>query len=396
MRFDFLKKKENSQQGMEQRNMLTEVDEHGITMADVERLTKEAGHMVAMFEQVYPDRTERLRVVSALAGYACHQAVKSNGEAFVTVQTKDNREYYFGDGVNYYLLEGPFSVLVFMKGYYKKTVMNPRPLDVHGVVQKAVSNVGNDLYRIWNQEFPDLLYGRIKECWNGIYHNMTAKYCRNAAEWPVLFGIVLQNIMFQSEMNGEETFYKALECVLFMSKMDDKSVKHKDLESVGNDVLYSFYQDGRMLPLSNEDEVFLHTSIDTLREFFKENKIAFDVTNRGQEAKIIHFKMVIQGEVSDILIGIYMKPKMCSIVFNFPFVADRTKENELCKKLMKYNVSRRFGAFQYDAEDGEISYKTDFPCLAGINKEDFVAAFIISMNSVSNFMAELKPYVVHR
>lgn len=173
-----------------------------------------------------------------------------------------------------------------------------------------------------------------------------------------------------------------------------KQLGNLSLDELGDIMVYQFYQNGEPIRLSGEDEKFIHTSIDTLREFFKENHIAFDVSTQGTEAKILHFGMSIQGEPTDVLIAIFLKPKMCSIVFKLPFKANVTMEAELYSALMKYNCTRRFGSFIYDKNDGEIDYKTDFPCADGVKKEDFVAAFIISMNSISKFMEELKRYVV--
>lgn len=395
MAFDFLKKKVQNDRSTAQETGQVVRDKAGITRTDVERLAKEASHIIAMFESVYPDKQERLKMVSALAGHACHQAVKANGESFVTIQTKDGLEFYFGDDINYYLLEGPFSVLTFMKGYYENKVAAGKAPDIHESIKNAMSYVGNPLYRIWNQHFPGILYNQVKECWTGIYQNMTARYCKNPSEWPVLYGIVLQNIMFQSDLAPEETFYKALECILFISKMDDKSSKHKDLDDVGNDFLYNFYQNNEPVPMSEDDKRYLRTSIDILRVFLKENKIAHNVQNRGLDTKIFEFKMLIQNEPVTVLVAIFMKPRMCSIMFKLPFVADENKVSEMCMELARYNYSRRFGAFQYDRDDGELSYKTDFPCSEGIKKVDFEAAFIISMNSVSKFIGELKQFAVY-
>ncbi len=175
-----------------------------------------------------------------------------------------------------------------------------------------------------------------------------------------------------------------------------KQLENLSLDELGNIMIYQFYQNGAPVPLSAEDEKFIHTSIDTLREFFKESKIAFDISTQGTESKILHFGMTIQGEPTDVLIAIFLKPKMCSIVFKLPFKANPAKEAELYSALMKYNCTRRFGSFVYDKSDGEIDYKTDFPCADGVKKDDFVAAFIISMNSISNFMNELKQYVLPR
>ncbi len=397
MAFDFFKKDEGNLRDNTKESTRA-CHKHGVTDEDVKRLSMDAGHMIAMFEHVYSDKSECLKVVSALAGYACHEAVKTNKERFITIQSKDNREYYFGDDLNYYLLEGPYSVLGFAGGYYEAKTGSVGTPDVKVLVENAIAAVGDEQYKIWNQEEPEQLYNRVKECWQGIYGNMTGKYCRNAAEWPILFGIVMQNIMFRAEAEPEEVFNKAMESALFISKMDVKSLKSAGAtsqEQKGEDLLYNFYQNGEPVFLSLEDEKFIHTSIDSLRDFLKENKTAFDVRTQGVENKVIHFKMTIQGELTDVLVVISLKPKMCSIMFDLPFKANTNVENELNSALMSYNCTRRFGAFLYDKRDGRISYKTDFPCVDGVKKDDFVAAFIISMNSVSNFMTELKKYVVY-
>lgn len=395
MGFDFFKKKAEDVP----RETVRERHKHGITDEDVKRLSRDAGHMIAMFEQVYKDKMECLRVVSALAGCACHEAVKANKERFTTIQMKDNREYYFGDDLNYYLLEGSFSVFSFAGGYYEaKTGIKGTP-NMKGLVENATASIGDDQYKVWNQEAPEQLYTRVKECWQGIFSNMTGKYCKNAAEWPILFGIVLQNIMFRAETEPEEVFNKAMESALVISKMDDKSIKSSEkprLDQIGEELLYSFYQNGELVILSSEDEAFIHTSIDTIRDFFKENKIAFDVNTQGVETKVLHFQMTIQGELTDVLVVITLKPKMCSIIFDLPFKVNVTFENELNSALMSYNCTRRFGSFRYDKRDGKIDYKTDFPCVEGVRKDDLIAAFMISMNSVSNFMNELKKYVVSK
>lgn len=101
--------------------------------------------------------------VSALTGHVCHEAVKANKESFVTVQTTDNREYYFGDDLNYYLLEGPFSILCFVKGFYDAKLRSNSSPDVNLLVQKVTAKIGDAQYRIWNQEEPELLFNNSLE-----------------------------------------------------------------------------------------------------------------------------------------------------------------------------------------------------------------------------------------
>lgn len=366
----------------------------GVTSQDVDRLAKEAGHIIAMFEQVCPDKMERLKLVSALAGHACHQAVKANGGKLVNVETEDGLVYYFGDAVNYYLLESPYSVLGFIKGYYVNKAANPKELDIDTPIKSAVSNVGDSTYKIWGQYVPGEVFGQAKDCWEGIYRNMTARYCVSPSEWPVLYGIVLQNIMFRSDLEAEDTFFKALECMLHISKMDDKSVKHKDLNEAQKDMLYNFYKDGQLVEISEEDKTFFKSSIDVLMDFLKESKIAFQVTTSGTEAKIFNFKMLINNQVTAVYVAFESQPKTCRIELKIPYTIDKNKANALCAELIRYNYGRRFGAFQYNEIDGDLCYRMAFPCTEGLKKEDFITAFIPSMNAVSKYMDDLKRFVL--
>ena len=365
-----------------------------ITMEDVDRLAKDAGKVIAMFEHVCPDKLERLKMASALAGYACHQAVKENGEKFVNVETEDGLEFYFGSALNYYLLDSSFSVMGFMKGFYVNKATEPKELDIDTPIKQSASNVGNREYLIWGQHVPAILYEQTRECWLGIYQNMTSKYCKNPSEWPVLYGIVLQNIMFQFDMDAEETFFKALECALYISKMGSKSIKNDDLDEAGNDFLYNFYQDGKLVEIAEGDKTFLKNSIDVLRGFLKENNLSFEVSTSGTEAKVISFKMMINNVMTNVYVAIYIQPRMCRMEFKIPFMIDTSRATDMCMKIMKYNYSRRFGSFQYDESDGDLCYRTAFPCSDGLKIDDYLATFLCSVNSVGKFMDRLREFEV--
>lgn len=365
-----------------------------ITMEDVDRLVKDASRIIAMFEHVCPDKLERLKLASALAGYACHQAVIANGEQFVNVETEDGLEFYFGNALNYYLLGSKFSVMSFMKGFYVNKETEPKELDIDTPVKASAANVGNGEYMIWGQHVPGILYGQTKECWDGIYQNMTLKYCKNPSEWPVLYGIVLQNIMFQFEMDAEDTFFKALECALYISKMGKKSIKSEAIDEAGNDFLYNFYQDGKLVEIPEGDKTFLKSSVDVLRGFLKENNMAFEVSTSGTEAKIFSFKMRIHDELTTVYVALYIQPRMCRMEFKVPFTVDTSMAADLCTKITKFNYSRRFGSFQYDHTDGDLCYRTAFPCSEGLKLDDYLATFLCSMNSVNKFMEELKAFAI--
>lgn len=195
-----------------------------VTNVDVDRLCKNAEHIISMFEKVYPDTFQRLIYVSALAGYACHMAVKANNESFVKVKTKNGLAYYFGDNVNYYLFGNKFSVVNLMRAYYENKTGNNVP-DINPYIKKMSEVVGDNTYLIGGKYNPEQIYKVSRDCWDGIYNNFTEKYCINPSEWPVLYAIILQNIMLKSNLDANDTFYLALECTLFISKMDNDSLK---------------------------------------------------------------------------------------------------------------------------------------------------------------------------
>ena len=383
----------NNVENNEEQKKLSCVDTQ-ITMEDVERLSKDAGKVIAMFEHVCPDKLERLKMASALAGYACHQAVKANGEKFVTVETEEGLEFYFGTALNYYLLGSNASVLGFMKGFYVNKAKEPKDFDLDEILKESAANVINSKYLIWGQHVPAMLYDQIRECWFGIYQNMTLRFCKNPSEWPVLYGIVLQNIMFQFEMDAEETFTKALECVLYISKMGSKSIKEDNLDEEGKDFLYNFYEDGKLVELGENDKSYIKSSIDILRGFLKQNNLSFEVATGTTEAKIISFRMKIKNEIVTVYVALYLQPRMCRIEFKIPLAIDKAKEKDMCMTIMKYNYTRRFGSFQYDESDGDLCYRTAFPCSEGLTADDYLATYICSIDAVSKFLDILKEYAV--
>jgi hypothetical protein len=142
------------------------------------------------------------------------------------VTAADGRKFYMGDSVNKYLLDGKYSVLSWCDGFFEtagKFFTKPDPMEV---VKKEVNAVKNKEYRIWDSESPVVTYKEVQACWEGIYDNMTAKYCSKPDEWPVLYGIVLQNIMLEVSriMTISDVYEKALECAIYISWMDEDSL----------------------------------------------------------------------------------------------------------------------------------------------------------------------------
>lgn len=97
--------------------------------------------------------------------------------------------------------------------------------EVNSIINVSLAKImadDNPLGRIGTEQF----YQCVKQCWDGIFNNMTMKYCNNASEWSILYGIALQNIILQAievESLKEDAGKMAIECAYLLSKIDDDS-----------------------------------------------------------------------------------------------------------------------------------------------------------------------------
>ena len=191
----------------------------------VKRLAGKAGGMIRMFKDSFNtpngiDIRRALVFTASLAGHACHRAVKAEGGSFAVVTTNAGKKFYFGDDLNKYLLENRTSVVSFITA-----VTGVPQQDVLSIVVAFTQSVGGKELTVCGYD-PKPLYEQVKSCWEGIYDNMTSKYCGSPAEWPVLFGIVVQNILLAAigaGAPGDEAGRIAIECAAAVSKMDEDS-----------------------------------------------------------------------------------------------------------------------------------------------------------------------------
>lgn len=171
--------------------------------------------------QGYINATQVLIFTASIAGYACHQAVKAEKGTFAVVTDKNGKKYYFGDAVNKYLLEDNLSVVGFCRA-----VTGVSREEVLAIVSNAAAAVGDESYTLFGYD-PKHLYKKVDECWKTVYDRMIAKNCKSPSDWPVMFGIVLQNILNMSLKAGapeDEAGRIAIECAVVISKMDDDSL----------------------------------------------------------------------------------------------------------------------------------------------------------------------------
>lgn len=191
----------------------------------LKRLSGHAGNVLNMFKAYFNtpngiDMRRALIFTAALAGHACQQAVKADKGSFAVVTTEDGKRLYFGDDLNRYILEDRLSVVNFILA-----VSDISQDDVLTIVADFAKLIGNKNLTVCGYD-PKSLYEQVNSCWEGIFVNMTSQYCKSPKEWPILYGIVLQNIMLTAIDAGapkDEVGKIAVEYAVAISKMDKGS-----------------------------------------------------------------------------------------------------------------------------------------------------------------------------
>lgn len=192
----------------------------------LKRLSRHAGNVIELLKAQLrgpqgTDMTFVLLYAAGLAGIACHEAVKAEGGTFAVATTTSGKNYYLGDDVNRHLLESRTSVLSFVNAVCEGVAD-----DVPALVSSIVLTMGTDKLNVWGMT-PESVYERVKQCWDGIFHTMTSLYCKQPSDWPVFYGIVLQNVILQSISVGaprDEVGKMAMECAAVLSRMDVDSL----------------------------------------------------------------------------------------------------------------------------------------------------------------------------
>lgn len=111
---------------------------------------------------------------------------------------------------------------------------------------------------------------------------------------------------------------------------------------------------------------------------------AFELGLR-EDGKLLHVKVYLEAIT-----------KVCRIDAVYPFLAEREFVYPLCEKLAKENYPRRYGALQYDAKDGELSYRYSFPIRHGLHEDDFMTVLMAVMASAHASFDVVKQYAVGR
>lgn len=165
---------------------------------------------------------------SGLAGYVCQlsawEKARLDGKKpeLFSVQTKDGKNFYIGEGINRPLLSGQNSIWNLAAGIYQKFEPS-RPLpDITELMKKSIAVIGNEDYKVWNEIDPYQMLKEYTQFWK-LHEDIVTSCCKSPDEWPLLFGLVLQKALQMTVKvmpPKQDCLEMAMENALFTSKMD--------------------------------------------------------------------------------------------------------------------------------------------------------------------------------
>ena len=178
---------------------------------------KKAGKEIAskLFLAMSTDRgihlESLLSALGALAGYACQISVREDfvvrqgraeKDVFIVVQSKQNSvTYYFGDLLNRPLAESRYSVWSLVSGATQK--MGAKELiDLHDIFKHVTDTLGADNFGIprvaAEHRAKETPLNYVSFLWPQLFP-LAQSFCKNPSDWPIIFGIAIQEILFASK-----------------------------------------------------------------------------------------------------------------------------------------------------------------------------------------------------
>ena len=140
----------------------------------------------------------------------------------------------------------------------------------------------------------------------------------------------------------------------------------------------------------------MEEAIEVVHRFFREKNWKYRDYTHQKGVKAFELGLRENGKLLRVKVYLEAGTKVCRIDAVYPFQAEREFIYPLCEKLAKENYPRRFGALQYDAEDGELSYRYSFPIRHGLHDDDFRTVFMAVMASAHASFDVVRQYAVGR
>lgn len=148
--------------------------------------------------------------------------------------------------------------------------------------------------------------------------------------------------------------------------------------------------------LSREDAVYMEETKVLVRELFDEE--GWHYSEKPLRPDLYVFEMGFGLKNCNLRMKVYVEadPRVCRVDAILPITADKTYDWLLGVKLASANYPKRYGAFQYDERDGEVSYRYSFPTTHGLHKDDLKSVFLAVATSADREYDAIKKCCVGR
>lgn len=193
------------------------IDHGAATEQDPLLLVKKAGKEIAskLFMAMSTEKgihlESLLSALGALAGYACQVSVReefvvrqgrAEKDVFIVVHSKQNgTSYYFGDLLNRPLAESRYSVWSLVSGATQKLGLQEL-IDLHEIFKYVTVTLGTENFGIPRVDVEhsakETPLNYVRFLWPQLFP-LAQSFCPNPQDWPVIFGVAIQEILFASK-----------------------------------------------------------------------------------------------------------------------------------------------------------------------------------------------------
>lgn len=173
-----------------------------------------------------------LCALGALAGYSCQASLRAQAiakglpetDALVVVAGENGQSYFFGDPLNQALLESQYSVWALAAGQAQNLGARTLP-DAIEIIKHVTATVGKPEFGAprmpEGHEPTGTPLSHLKTLWP-LMLPVAQRFCPTPPEWPVLFGLAIQETMAMGQSVIEPTLALSvvMESAVPMSKVD--------------------------------------------------------------------------------------------------------------------------------------------------------------------------------
>lgn len=146
-----------------------------------------------------------LCALGSLAGYSCQANLRAQAAekglpetaALIVMETKDGKKYFYGDPLNKALAEDSYSIWGLSAGAAQHNGCKELP-DIKNIFTHVTQTTGTELFGIPRlpdgHNVGDMPINYLKTLWPLMFP-MAKTFCQRPAEWPLLFGIAIQEAL---------------------------------------------------------------------------------------------------------------------------------------------------------------------------------------------------------